>query len=112
MRKLKKYCALLLIIISSLDVFGQGKSILWEISGNGLTDTSYLFGTIHIRDKRVFNLGDSTYFAINHSSALFGELDLQDKEEIKKVLNEKLPHVKIFQAYQNDEKFIVDIIPI
>jgi len=85
MRKLKKYCALLLIIISSLDVFSQGKSLLWEISGNGLTDTSYLFGTIHIRDKRVFNLGDSTYYAINHSSALFGELDLQDKEEIKKL---------------------------
>jgi hypothetical protein len=34
----------------------------------------------------------------------------EDKQEIKQVLNEKLHHVKVFQAYQNDGKFIVDII--
>jgi uncharacterized protein YbaP (TraB family) len=88
MRNLRKYCFLLIILISGLQAFSQGKSILWEISGNGLTDTSYLFGTIHIRDKRVFNLGDSTYYAINRTSALYGELDLQDKEAIKKLVPE------------------------
>jgi len=61
----------------------QGNSLLWEISGNGLTDSSYLYGTIHIRDKRVFELGDSTYNAINRSKALFGELNLHDKAAMK-----------------------------
>ena len=61
----------------------QENFLLWQISGNGLSDTSYLFGTIHIRDKRVFDLGDSTYYAIQHTKALFGELDLQDKDAIK-----------------------------
>lgn len=62
----------------------QENFLLWQISGNGLSDTSYLFGTIHIRDKRVFDLGDSTYYAIQHTKALFGELDLQDKDAMKK----------------------------
>jgi uncharacterized protein YbaP (TraB family) len=61
----------------------QENFLLWQISGKGLTDTSYLFGTIHIRDKRVFDLGDSTYYAIKHTKALFGELDLQDKDAMK-----------------------------
>ncbi|HNR09347.1 MAG TPA: TraB/GumN family protein [Saprospiraceae bacterium] len=30
------------------------KSLLWEISGNGLTKPSYLFGTIHLIDKSEF----------------------------------------------------------
>ena len=43
---------------------------------------------------------------------IFGlKMKEEDKQEIKKVLNEKLPHVKVFQADQNKEKFIVDILP-
>lgn len=68
----------------------QHNSLLWEITGNGLADTSYLFGTIHIRDKRVFNLGDSTYYAINRTKALFGELNLQDKAAMKQHASELL----------------------
>ncbi len=30
------------------------KSILWEVSGKGLTQPSFLYGTIHLQDKRVF----------------------------------------------------------
>lgn len=29
-------------------------TLFWEISGNGLQQPSYLYGTIHIQDKRVF----------------------------------------------------------
>src|SRR5689334_8937065 len=40
------------------------KSLLWEITGNGLTKPSYLFGTMHVSNKLVFNLSDSFYRAI------------------------------------------------
>jgi uncharacterized protein YbaP (TraB family) len=30
-----------------------------EISGNGLKNPSYLFGTMHLKDKRVFDFSDS-----------------------------------------------------
>jgi uncharacterized protein YbaP (TraB family) len=72
------------------EAHAQNNSLLWEITGNGLTDTSYLFGTIHIRDKRVFHLGDSTYYAINRTTALFGELNLQDKTAMKEHASELL----------------------
>ncbi|QEC66710.1 TraB/GumN family protein [Panacibacter ginsenosidivorans] len=39
-------------------------SLLWEITGNGLVKPSYLFGTMHISNKMVFNLSDSFYKAI------------------------------------------------
>ncbi|WP_018343705.1 TraB/GumN family protein [Cytophaga aurantiaca] len=68
----------------------QNNSLLWEITGKGLKDTSYLFGTIHIRDKRVFDLGDSTYYAIHRTKALFGELNLQDKAVMKQHASELL----------------------
>lgn len=41
-------------------------SLLWEITGNGLTKPSYLFGTMHISNKMVFNLSDSFYKAIKN----------------------------------------------
>ncbi len=34
--------------------YGDNNTLLWEISGNGLSAPSYLYGTIHIQDKRVF----------------------------------------------------------
>jgi uncharacterized protein YbaP (TraB family) len=39
-------------------------SLLWRISGKNLAGTSYLFGTIHLQDKRVFHFTDSVYNAI------------------------------------------------
>jgi uncharacterized protein YbaP (TraB family) len=45
-------------------------SLLWEITGNGLTKPSYLFGTMHVSDKLVFHLGDSFYNAIKSAEVL------------------------------------------
>ena len=51
-------------------------TLLWRISGKGLTKPSYLYGTIHLTDKRVFFLGDSVYKAIERSEGFAAELDL------------------------------------
>ncbi|MDR0794186.1 MAG: TraB/GumN family protein [Chitinophagaceae bacterium] len=42
-------------------------SLLWEISGNGLAKPSYLFGTMHVSNKLVFNLPDSFYYCIKQA---------------------------------------------
>ncbi len=39
-------------------------SLLWELTGKGLSKPSYLFGTMHVSSKMVFNLSDSFYLAI------------------------------------------------
>jgi uncharacterized protein YbaP (TraB family) len=42
------------------------QGLLWEISGNGLTKPSYLFGTMHVSNKLAFHLADSFYNAIKN----------------------------------------------
>lgn len=55
----------------------QGNNeLLWEISGNGLKEKSYLYGSLHSNDKRLFRLSDSTYVAMEKSSAIVLETDL------------------------------------
>ncbi|MBK7884062.1 MAG: TraB/GumN family protein [Chitinophagaceae bacterium] len=50
-------------------------SLLWEITGNGLTKPSYLFGTMHVSNKMVFHLSDSFYHAIRSVDAVALELN-------------------------------------
>jgi uncharacterized protein YbaP (TraB family) len=59
---------------------GAGKkypALLWEITGNGMTKPSYLFGTMHVSSKLVFHLSDSFYQDIRNSEMVALELDPQ-----------------------------------
>lgn len=62
--------------------WSQGNSLLWEISGNNLQGPSYLYGTMHLADKRIFNYGDSVTIAFNSCVAYAGEV-LIDKNAMK-----------------------------
>lgn len=69
--------ALTLLFISSI-AFSQEKTpktLLWRISGKGLAQPSYLYGTMHLTDKRIFNFGDSVYRAIEKCEGLAIELN-------------------------------------
>jgi len=72
----------LVVFILLLVEFGHSQSVvrehrlLWEISGNGLAKKSYLFGSLHSNDKRVFNFSDSTYIALVNSPSVVLETDL------------------------------------
>lgn len=50
-------------------------TLLWRITGKGLQKPSYLYGTIHLNDKRLFQFGDSLYQAIEHSEGLAIEVN-------------------------------------
>src|SRR5690348_15706848 len=50
-------------------------SLLWEITGNGLTKPSYLFGTMHVSSKMVFHLSDSFYLGIKNADVVALETD-------------------------------------
>lgn len=51
-------------------------SRLWEISGNGLKQPSYLYGTMHVSKKLAFNLGDTFYRALNSVDVVALELSI------------------------------------
>lgn len=53
-------------------------SLLWKISGNGLEEPSFIYGTMHMGDERILQYGDSVKGAIDAVDAVYGELDLTD----------------------------------
>lgn len=72
---------LLLFLLNSTNLFAQKNptpkynSLLWEITGNGLTRPSYLFGTMHVSNKLAFHLSDSFYYALKNVDAVALELN-------------------------------------
>lgn len=77
---MKKFIFLLPFLFFIHKIFSQEikntNSMLWRITGNGLSRPSYLFGTIHLTDKRVFQLGDSVYKALEQTDGFAAELDM------------------------------------
>lgn len=55
---MKKFCFLLAVIFSTICFSQDENSLLWKISGNGLTKDSYLFGTMHVSERIAFHLDD------------------------------------------------------
>lgn len=78
-----KYITTLFLALSVLTATSQPvkkaekkyPSLLWEITGNGLTKPSYLFGTMHVSNKQVFHLSDSFFYAIKRSDVVALELN-------------------------------------
>ena len=58
------------------------KSLLWQISGNGLTKPSYIYGTIHMICKDDASLGDSLISAIQRSDRVYFEVDMDNLMEM------------------------------
>ena len=64
------------------------KSLLWEISGNGLAKPSYLYGTIHMICKDDAALGDSLVAAIQGSDRVYFEIDMDNLMEMLTALKD------------------------
>lgn len=54
-------------------------SLLWEITGNGLSEATYLFGTIHIIAEEDFFLGNGLECRFENTDTLVMELDMNIK---------------------------------
>ena len=74
----KRYLLITFCLLQALAGLGQNSSILWEISGNGLQSPSYLMGTIHISDSRVFEWNDSLMICFERCNVMAGELQMND----------------------------------
>lgn len=79
---------LITAIVSWLPAFSQIKiknkkypGLLWEINGNGLKKPSYLFGTMHISSKVVFNLSDTFYTCIQNANIVALETNPESWQE-------------------------------
>ena len=99
MTKIKSFLAVLILITTLLphSNFAQKTSshkkypaLLWEISGNGLKKKSYLYGTMHVSKKLVFNLSDSFFYALKSVDKVGLELNPDNwQTDMIKAENEK-----------------------
>jgi uncharacterized protein YbaP (TraB family) len=82
------------------------KTLLWRISGQGLKKPSYLFGTMHLNDKRLFRFSDSVYAAIEKSDGLAIEVnpDEMGVYYVNKMFDE-LENKKKLQDLLSEEEF-------
>ena len=79
------------LIFSSLyftQLYGQkeDKSLLYEISGNGLSQPSYLYGTIHIICKDDFVMTEATKQKFAEAQQVYLELDMDDPKMMPEMM--------------------------
>lgn len=75
----------LFVISSSFAQEVAPKSILWEVSGNGLKQLSYVLGTFHILCENDLIIKDKVKKAINSVEQLALEVNLTDMNELKDI---------------------------
>ncbi|MGG7553293.1 TraB/GumN family protein [Chryseobacterium arthrosphaerae] len=69
---------------------GNDNSLLWEVSGNGLSKPSYIAGTFHILCNRDFDIKPKVWNALNQSENFVTEINYTDQNEmasIQKMMN-------------------------
>src|ERR1035437_11123778 len=65
------------IIVAFIALFfmvSANAQLLWKVSGNGLTKTSYLFGTHHLIEKEQIKDFDQILALVGQSDAVVGEM--------------------------------------
>lgn len=50
-------------------------TLLWKITGKNLAQPSYLYGTMHVQDRRLFYFGDSLYAALEKAEGFAIEVN-------------------------------------
>lgn len=95
---------LLLFNIAAMAQQPYPKTLLWRIEGKGLSKPSYVFGSMHLQDRRLFYFTDSLYHALETTEGFAMEVspdemadsilskldDINDRsQKLKDVLSDK-----------------------
>ena len=97
----------LTIIFFFFVAYFSNAQLLWKISGNGVKQNSYLYGTIHVMPKEKFSISSKIQEAINSSSnmAMEVDLDMDLKTKIRVAQEMILPNGKTLRNYLSTEEF-------
>lgn len=100
---MKNICFAFLLMTS----FSQAQ-LLYQISGNGLTAASYLYGTIHMLPKDQFELSNSLKRAFDASTTLAMEVDLNMSGAEKIALAQRvlLPEGKTLKDFMAEQDYL------
>jgi uncharacterized protein len=92
---------------------GLSNTLLWEISGNGLKKSSYLFGTIHLICEKDFVITEKVKKAFEKTDRLALEIDFDDPSELQDMQKLLIPSTPLSVSlskldYQKLDSFLVD----
>lgn len=113
---IKSKTSILLIFILSFSLvitrnsYGQyigKKTVLWEISGNGLEKNSYLYGTIHIIPKKEFQVHKKADNILKASDQLILEMliDVPLKQQLEWARKMLLPDGNTIKDFSSPEDY-------
>jgi len=77
------YILTLLLFLSGCKKSQTSRPMLWEISGNKIQQTSYLFGTFHTRDTKINKLPNIVTSTLSKSQRLYTEIAMTNKSTNK-----------------------------
>lgn len=83
------------------------KTLLWQISGNDITQPSYLFGTIHVIPSEDFNLEDNVLRKLGKTKQLVLELDLGNINTLEVARASLLPNNKTVKDYLTEDDYML-----
>lgn len=80
MRIIGAFCGVVLLVFSCRFLQAQtaGKQyqgLMWQISGNGMKEPSFLYGTMHVSNKVAFHLGEPFFKALQNVDEVCLEVD-------------------------------------
>ena len=106
---IKKSISLGFIITLYLNLSAQNtgnNSLCWKITGQGLSQPSYIFGTIHLISKKDFFLSKPSELAFKSCKTLALEVDLNMNKDTKKEVGKSaiLPDGKSIDDYCSSEE--------
>lgn len=97
----------ILFAFLALTSFGQAQ-LLYQISGNGLSAPSFIYGTIHMLPKEQFKLSASLKRAFEASTTIAMEvdLDMSTAQKIAMAQNVLLPEGKTLRDFMNEQDYL------
>jgi hypothetical protein len=107
---------LILFSIFSVSAFAQNtKSLLWSVSGKGMKEPSYLFGTIHLICPQDYVWTDAMKQSLNKSKEVCFEMDMDDPNIMLQIASGMIDHsgkkLKDYFSpadYEKLEKYVKD----
>ena len=93
---------------SSAEADGGPKTLLWKISGNGLSTPSYLYGTIHMGDKKILNFKKPVMPAFESCEVYAMELDPGNIDPMAILDNMKLKEGTLQDLFTEEEWTTLD----
>lgn len=87
-------------------VKAQDNALLYEVTGNGLTTPSYLYGTFHLVCPTDLNITDATKKAVGDAQQVYLELDMDDPAMMQGMMKAMMmPDGKTVKDYLSAEDY-------